>query len=60
MKIIKRNGSEEVFDIAKIENAVTKANAAVSETERMTPMQIKRIAQSVELTCQEMNRSLNV
>ena len=60
MKIIKRNGSEVVFDITKIENAVTKANNVVEESERMTPMQIKRIAQSVELTLQEMNRSLGV
>ncbi len=60
MKIIKRNGSEAVFDIAKIENAITKANSVVDESERMTPMQIKRIAQSVELTCLEMNRSPGV
>ena len=60
MKIIKRNGSEAVFDIAKIENAITKANSVVDEAERMTPMQIKRIAQSVELTCLEMNRSPGV
>ena len=60
MKIIKRNGSEVVFDITKIENAVTKANNVVEESERMTPMQIKRIAQSVELACLEMNRSLSV
>ena len=60
MKIIKRNGSEVTFDITKIENAVTKANNVVDESERMTPMQIKRIAQSVELTLQEMNRSLGV
>ncbi len=60
MKIIKRNGSEAVFDIEKIENAVSKANCSVEESERMTPMQIKRIAQSVELACQEVNRSLGV
>ncbi len=60
MNIIKRNGSEEVFDIRKIENAVTKANNAVEEAVRMTPLQIKRIAQSVELACQEINRSLGV
>ena len=60
MKIIKRNGSEAVFDIEKIVSAVTRANSCVSEAERMTSMQIRRIAQSVELACQEMNRSLNV
>jgi len=60
MKIIKRNGSEVVFDVSKIENAITKANNVVEESERMTPMQIKRIAQSVELACVEMNRSPGV
>ena len=60
MKIIKRNGAEAVFDITKIENAITKANAVVDEAERMTPTQIKRIAQRVELACQDVNRSLSV
>ena len=40
MKIIKRNGAEVVFDIEKIMNAVTKANEAVEEKVRMTPLQI--------------------
>ena len=57
MKIIKRNGSEVSFDITKIIMAVTKANSAVDETERMTPKQIQRIAESVELSCQELGRS---
>ena len=57
MKIIKRNGAEVVFDIEKIKNAVTKANEAVEENVRMTPLQIQRIAQSVEISCEEMGRS---
>ena len=57
MKIIKRNGAEENFDISKIIMAVTKANAAVEECDRMTPRQIQRIAESVELACQELGRS---
>ena len=60
MKIIKRNGSEVSFDITKIIMAVTKANSAVDETERMTPKQIQRIAESVELSCQELGRSAAV
>ena len=60
MKIIKRNGAEAVFDIKKIETAISKANDVAEESERMTPLQIKRIAQSVEIQCQEMNRSLSV
>ncbi|MBE5818702.1 MAG: anaerobic ribonucleoside-triphosphate reductase [Clostridiales bacterium] len=60
MKIIKRNGSEVVFDITKIIVAITKANDVVEESLRMTPTQIQRIAESVELACQKMNRSLGV
>ncbi len=60
MKIIKRNGSEAVFDITKIIVAITKANDVVDENLRMTPTQIQRIAESVELACQKMNRSLSV
>ena len=60
MKIIKRNGAEEVFDIRKIEMAVTKANNAVEEGVRMTPLQIKRISESVQIACEEMGRSPSV
>ena len=48
MKIIKRNGSEVAFDITKIIVAITKANEDVDEADRMTPVQIRRIAESVE------------
>ena len=60
MKIMKRNGSEVVFDITKIIIAVTKANESVEEPDRMTPVQIQRIAESVELQCQKMNRAPTV
>ena len=60
MKIIKRNGAEAVFDIEKIRMAVTKANNAVDEKVRMTPLQIDRIAQSVQISCEEMGRSPSV
>ena len=60
MKIIKRNGSEAVFDIMKIISAVTRANNVAEEADRLTPMQIRRIAESVELSCQSMNRALSV
>ena len=60
MKIIKRNGAEVGFDITKIIIAITKANEAVDEADRMTPMQIQRIAESVELQCQKMNRAPTV
>ncbi len=60
MKIIKRNGSEAVFDIDKIVLAITKANEAVAETARMTSMQIQRIAESVVLSCEQLGRSPSV
>ena len=60
MKIIKRNGSEAAFDIAKIVTAITKANGAVEEKGRMTPMQIQRIAESVVLACEQLGRSPSV
>ena len=60
MKIIKRNGAEVGFDITKIIIAVTKANESVEEVDRMTPVQIQRIAESVDLQCQKMNRAPTV
>ena len=60
MTVIKRNGSEVTFDITKHIAAITKANESVDESIRMTPMQIQRIAESVEFSCLKMNRSPSV
>ncbi len=60
MKLIKRNGAEVGFDITKIIIAITKANESVEEVDRMTPVQIQRIAESVDLQCQKMNRAPTV
>mgnify|MGYP001082572731 FL=1 len=60
MKIIKRNGSEVAFDITKIIVAITKANDSVEEVDRMTPVQIQRIAESVVLSCERLGRSPSV
>jgi len=60
LKIIKRNGSEAAFDITKIIIAVTKANEAVDESNRMTATQIQRISESVVLQCEQMGRSPSV
>ena len=57
MKIIKRNGAEEIFNIEKIVVALQKANAAVEEQYRMTPLQIQRIAENVTISCEALNRS---
>ncbi len=60
MKIIKRNGTEAIFDLEKIRSAVTRANNTVAEQYQLTPTQIQRIAESVELNCREMGRSPSV
>ena len=60
MRVIKRNGAEVDFDIVKIIAAITKANNVVDESERMTPVQIQRIAESVELECQKLDRAPTV
>ena len=60
MKIIKRNGAEVTFDAAKIETAITKANEAVEENVRMTPLQISRITEHVEIACEQLGRSPSV
>ena len=57
MNVIKRNGSEVAFDKAKIENAIIKANNSVEEAVRLTPIQIKRITDSVILSCEDLGRS---
>ena len=48
MKIIKRSGSEDFFDGAKIVAAIKKANASVIDYEKMTDEQIEEIAENVE------------
>ena len=60
MIVIKRYGTEVDFDITKIIAAITKANDSVEESARMTPMQIRRIAEFVELQCLKMNRAPSV
>lgn len=60
MKIIKRNKQEVEFDISKIINAITKANEAAKEPDRMTSKQITRIAERVTNECENMNRALSV
>ena len=57
MNVIKRNGSEVIFDKVKIENAIIKANNSVEEAVRLTPVQIKRITDSVIISCEDLGRS---
>ena len=60
MKIIKRSGTETVFDITKITAAIMKANKEVPASERLSLQQIQEISDNVEQMCLDMNRSPNV
>ncbi len=60
MKIIKRNGTEVVFDITKIISAITKANNADDSSKELSREQIVRIAASVEQKCSSINRASSV
>ena len=60
MKIIKRNGAEAEFDVGKIVSAVSRANDAVEDEYRLTPVQIRRIADAVTLACEETGRTPSV
>ncbi len=60
MKIIKRNGSEEIFDRNKIIMAVDKANTATTDERELCQWQINGIAQTVEETAKCMDRALSV
>ncbi len=59
MKIIKRNGSETDFDVAKIANAIKKASNACESTS-LSEEQIKDISEYVEYKCHKMNRAVSV
>ena len=60
MKIIKRSGSEDIFDAAKIVAAIRKANNSVLDYEKLTADQIEEIASNVETACENMKRSPSV
>ncbi len=60
MNIIKRSGTEEVFDIDKIRMALVKANNSVVDSEQLTEEQIEDISKHVEDICTGMDRALNV
>ena len=60
MKIIKRNGAEAVFDNEKIFAAVSKANEAVGEADRISEKDIKRITEKVTKKCDKLSRAVSV
>ncbi|MEE0519504.1 anaerobic ribonucleoside-triphosphate reductase [Slackia sp.] len=60
MKIIKRSGSEVVFDITKIVNAMKGANSDVAEDDRLSEEQILAAAHRVEEQCESAGHAVSV
>ena len=60
MKLIKRNGSEAIFDAEKIFHAIERANAAVEEKDRITESEIRRVTTKVTKRCEKLKRAVSV
>ena len=60
MKLIKRNGSEAIFDSQKIYSAVEKANRAVGESDRIKDSDIRKITDKVVKKCEKLGRAVSV
>ena len=60
MKIIKRNGTEAVFDSGKIRSAVLRANACVEEADRISEDELRQIADQVTDYCRHLDRMPDV
>ncbi len=60
MKLIKRDGSEAIFEREKIAAAIMKANEAVDEDERITVGKVNKIAAQVASRCEKLGRAVNV
>ena len=61
MKVIKRNGTEVVFDADKIKKAVTNANNNIDElSKRLSDDQIMKITKDVTAKCDNMGRAVGV
>ena len=60
MNIIKRDGSQDVFDAAKIATAIRKANETVDDADKLTEARIDRIAAQIEQFAASHDRALGV
>jgi len=60
MKIIKRNGSEVIFEVEKIVNAIAKANAEVPEDQRLTEREIQFASLNVTDECEKAGHTVTV
>lgn len=60
MRIVKRSGEEQEFQIEKIKKAITQANQTVESKDALTAKQISDIADQVEKYCASLGRALSV
>ena len=60
MKLIKRNGSEVLFDKEKIAAAIRKANGAVEDNARISEADVIAVTERVEEACLALSRSVGV
>ena len=59
-KVIKRNGEEVDFDLSKIVNAISKANAGTDHIHQMNEYQIRAIADTIAQKANESTHAVNV
>ena len=60
MNIIKRDGTEAVFDVDKIKSAVTRANNATDAMYQISEDSIQKVADSVAVQCRLLGHTPNV
>lgn len=60
LKVIKRNGEEVSFEIAKIKNAIAKANLEIPKIHQLNSYQIDAIADTIEKQLHELPHAANV
>ena len=60
MNVIKRNGSEVVFDLDKVKLSLTKASNSIDEQNRLTDIDITNICNKVWTKAKRLNRAVAV
>ncbi|MBR2528122.1 MAG: anaerobic ribonucleoside-triphosphate reductase [Blautia sp.] len=60
IRVIKRNGEEVSYDIVKIVNAISKANAEVDKIHQMNEYQVRAIADTITQQIQSSTRAISV
>ena len=60
MNVIKRNGSEVPFDLQKIKSAISKANANMHGSDKISEDTINTVCNRVLNKCKQYNRAVSV